>query len=289
MAQRGIEQRIMRQINKANRDFGLIGEGDRILVALSGGKDSYLLLWGLQRMRAVVPFNFELVAFHLDQGQPGYDGGPMVRFMEQLSIPSEIEKQDTYSVVLELTEEGKTYCSACSRFRRAILYKAAERHGCNKVALGHHRDDLIETLMLNLFYSGQIKSMPPRLINDAGTHEVIRPLAYCREDDLASLSALHGYEIMPCTLCGSQATRRQYVKKLLGDLSKEQRHLKGNLLSALGNIHPSHLMDPSLNPLYPTPGDTEPDSEDDTDHPIEGLIPPKSASPGSSHHLPIIV
>ena len=289
MGQRGIEQRVMRQINKANREFGLITEGDRFLVALSGGKDSYVLLWGLQRMRAVVPFNFELVAFHLDQGQPGYDGGPMVRFMDQLTIPSEIEKQDTYSVVLELTEEGKTYCSACSRFRRAILYKAAERHGCNKVALGHHRDDLIETLMLNLFYSGQIKSMPPRLLNDAGTHEVIRPLAYCREDDLRALSTLHEYEIMPCTLCGSQATRRQYVKKLLGDLSKDQRHLKGNLLSALGNIHPSHLLDPSLNPLYPTPVDDSKIEDDQSDHMADGVVPGTSASPASSQHLPILL
>ena len=294
MGQRGIEQRVMRQVNKANRDFSMIGEGDRILVALSGGKDSYVLLWALQRMQAAVPFNFDLVAYHLDQGQPGYDGGPMVRFMKTLDIPTEFETQDTYTAVVSLTEEGKAYCSACSRFRRAILYKAAERHGCNKVALGHHRDDLIETLLMNLFYSGQMKSMPPRLINDAGTHEVIRPLCYAREDDLASLSQFHNYEIMPCTLCGSQATRRQYIKGLLSELSKEQRHLKGNLLSALGNVHPSHLMDPKLNPLYPNHSDLDSEDIDDpeqdhlADAVVDGPAQVPGASPLSSQHLPIL-
>ena len=292
MRQRALEQRIMRQMNKANKDFGMIQAGDKILVALSGGKDSYCLLWGLQKMAAAAPFDLPLVAFHLDQGQPNYDNAPMKRFMDNLDIPSEIEGQDTYSRVLELTEEGRTYCSVCSRFRRAILYKAADRHGCNKVALGHHRDDLIETLLLNLFYSGQTKSMPPRLINDRGTHELIRPLAYCREEDLAALSQLHQYEIMPCNLCGSQQTRRQYVKKWLGEMSKDQPHLKGNLLAALGNIQPSHMLDPTLNPLYPMNEKLEPADTLPPDHDSDGTLvqAPFSAlpNPAGSKSLPII-
>jgi tRNA 2-thiocytidine biosynthesis protein TtcA len=232
------------------------------------------------------------VAFHLDQGQPNYDGAPMKRFMDNLDIPSEIEGQDTYSRVLELTEEGRTYCSVCSRFRRAILYKAADRHGCNTVALGHHRDDLIETLLLNLFYSGQTKSMPPRLVNDRGTHELIRPLAYCREEDLAALAQLHEYEIMPCNLCGSQQTRRQYVKKWLGEMSKDQPHLKGNLLAALGNIQPSHMLDPTLNPLYPMNEKLKPADPLPSDHNSDGVIGQALLSalpnPAGSKSLPIL-
>lgn len=293
MRQRALEQRIMRQMNKANKDFGMIQKGDKILVALSGGKDSYCLLWGLQKMAAAAPFELPLVAYHLDQGQPNYDGSPMKRFMEDLDIPSEIEGQDTYSRVLELTEEGRTYCSVCSRFRRAILYKAADRHGCNKVALGHHRDDLIETLLLNLFYSGQTKSMPPRLVSDKGTHELIRPLAYCREEDLMALSQLHAYEIMPCNLCGSQQTRRQYVKKWLGEMSKDQPHLKGNLLAALGNIQPSHMLDPTLNPLYPRHNENlESPSSPGLDHASDGVLirTPVAPMPNpmGSKSLPII-
>lgn len=232
----------------------MITENDRILVALSGGKDSYGLMWGLTQMRARAPFRFDLVAFHLDQGQPGYDGSPMERYMRQLEsefgIPWEIEGQDTYTRVVEKTAEGKSYCSLCSRFRRAILYKAATRLKCNKVALGHHRDDLIETLLLNLFFAGSIKAMPPRLLNDAGTHEVMRPLAYVPEEHMAELSEVHGYEIMPCTLCGSQHSQRKAVKQLLTDLSVTNPHLKGNLLNALRNVQPSQLADTDLYALY---------------------------------------
>jgi len=262
MSERAVEQRVMRMVNRANRDFGLVADGDRILVALSGGKDSYVLLWALMKLRAAARYDFELVAFHLDQSQPGYDGGPMERFFAGLEIPCEIENQNTYQRVIELTAEGKTYCSVCSRFRRAILYTAATRHGCNKVALGHHRDDLIETLLLNLFFSGQIKSMPPRLVNDQGTHELIRPLAYVREDDTATLAQAHGYEIMPCNLCGSQASQRKYVKGLLTEMGQTQPHLKGNLLRALANVHPSHLLDSGLNSLYPDADDEDFDQGD---------------------------
>ncbi len=246
---RRLEQRILKGLNRANRDFSLIDEGDRLLVALSGGKDSYGLLWALRKLQAAAPFQFEIFAFHLDQGQPGHDAAPLREHLEREHVPFEIEYQDTYSRVIEKTEPGKVYCSLCSRFRRAILYKAATRHGCNKVALGHHRDDTIETLLLNIFYSGQIKAMPPKLVADGGEHQVIRPLIYVPEDELIELSAHQGFPILPCRLCGSQEAERKFVKNLLVELSAHNRHLRGNLLAALGNVHTTHLLDPKLNPL----------------------------------------
>tara|TARA_B100000959_G_C14916905_1_gene597770 strand:+ start:289 stop:1119 length:831 start_codon:yes stop_codon:yes gene_type:complete len=250
MQPKQLESRILREINRANREFELIGEGDRILVALSGGKDSYVLLWALQALQAKAVFNFEVVGYHLDQGQPGHDASPLEKHFEDLSIPYEIEYQDTYTRVVEKTEEGKIFCSLCSRFRRAILYKAALRHGCNKVALGHHRDDIIETLLLNLFYSGQIKGMPARLLADNGQLEVIRPLAFVAENHIASLAEHLKFVIMPCNLCGSLESQRQNVKKLLATMEKDNIHLKGNLMSALANVRVSHLLDKNLNPLF---------------------------------------
>mgnify|MGYP001279279529 FL=1 len=253
MRERALETKIVRLINRANREYHLINPGDRILVALSGGKDSYSMMWALTKIRAATNFSFDIVAYHLDQGQPGYAGAPMTRYMTMLEqehgITTEIELQNTYERVVEKTEDGKSYCSLCSRFRRAILYKAATRHGCNKVALGHHRDDLIETLLLNLFFAGSIKGMPPRLLSDAGTHEVIRPLSLVPEEDLVELSKQQAFEIMPCTLCGSQQSQRKFVKGLLRQLEAENPHLKGNLLHALSNVQPSQLMDTKLNPL----------------------------------------
>lgn len=247
---KALEGRILKGINQANRDFSLIGEGDRILVALSGGKDSYGLLWGLMKLQAQAIFKFDLVCFHLDQGQPGHDVAPIEGHIKTTGLPYEIEYQDTYTRVVEKTEAGKIYCSLCSRFRRAILYKAAIRHGCNKVALGHHRDDLIETLMLNILYSGQLKAMPARLRSDAGAHEVIRPLAYVPEELMVELAQVHQFPIVPCRLCGSQEAQRTFVKKLLNQLSETSPHIKGNILAALGNVRPSHLLDPKINPLF---------------------------------------
>jgi len=250
MQSKQLSSRILREINRANREFKLIGEGDRILVALSGGKDSYVMLWALQALQAKAVFNFDIVGYHLDQGHPGHDVSPLEKHFESLSIPHEIEYQDTYTRVVEKTEEGKIFCSLCSRFRRAILYKAALRHGCNKVALGHHRDDIIETLLLNLFYSGQIKGMPARLLADNGELEVIRPLAFVAESHIASLAAHLKFTIMPCNLCGSLESQRQNVKKLLATMEKDNIHLKGNLMSALANVRVSHLLDKNLNPLF---------------------------------------
>ncbi|KAK1548163.1 hypothetical protein Q3G72_007530 [Acer saccharum] len=247
---KALEGRILKGINQANRDFSLIGQGDRVLVALSGGKDSYGMLWGLMKLQASAVFKFDLVCYHLDQGQPGHDTAPIEGHIKSVGLPYEIEYQDTYTRVVEKTEAGKIYCSLCSRFRRAILYKAAIRHGCNKVALGHHRDDLIETLMLNILYSGQLKSMPARLRSDAGVHEVIRPLAYVPEELMVELAQVHAFPIVPCRLCGSQEAQRTFVKKLLTQLSETSPHIKGNILSALGNVRPSHLLDPKINPLF---------------------------------------
>lgn len=244
-----LEYRILKAMNRACRDFDLIKPHDRILVALSGGKDSYAMLWGLQKMQAAAPFRFELVGYHLDQGQPGHNSAPIEGFMQAAGVEYEIEYQDTYSRVLELTQPGKIYCSVCSRFRRAILYKAATRHGCNKVAVGHHRDDLIETLLLNIFYSGQIKSMPPKLLSEAGTHELIRPLVYVPESELVELRDHLELPVVPCNLCGSQQAQRAFVKELLGDLEKRSPHIKGNIMHALSNVQPTHLLDKALNPL----------------------------------------
>ena len=238
-----LEHRIMQGVARACRDFALLAPGDRILVAMSGGKDSYGLLWILEKLQKSLPFPLPLVAYHLDQGQPGHDISPLEAHFKKLGLPYEIEYQDTYTRVVEKTEPGKIYCSLCSRYRRAILYRAAIRHGCNKVALGHHRDDLIETLLLNIFFSGQIKAMPARLTSDAGVQQIIRPLCYVAEEDMAELAQQQAFVIMPCQLCGSQPGRRQFVKKMLRDLGEQSEHIKGNILASLSNCVPSHLLE----------------------------------------------
>ncbi|OGQ89727.1 MAG: tRNA 2-thiocytidine(32) synthetase TtcA [Deltaproteobacteria bacterium RIFOXYA12_FULL_58_15] len=248
MHPRRIEGRILKSVYQANRDFETVQPNDRILVAVSGGKDSFGMLWALLKMKAAAPYPIDLVAFHLDQAQPGHDPTPIENHFKELGVDYEIEKQDTYSRVVALTVPGKVYCSLCSRFRRAILYKAATRHNCNKVALGHHRDDLIETLLLNVFFSGQIKSMPPRLRSDSGNHEIIRPLCYVAEEDLIALAKHMEFPVVPCKLCGSQEKERKFIKDLLTDLSKRSPHIKGNLMSALGQVHLSHLLDKRYNP-----------------------------------------
>ena len=251
-----LEQRILKSVNHACRDFDLIAPGDKILVAMSGGKDSYALLWALRHLQAAAPFEFEVFPFHLDQGQPGHDVSPIKGHLEAMGIPFEIEVQDTYSRVIEKVEEGKVYCSLCSRFRRAILYKAANRNGCNKVALGHHADDLVETVLLNMFFAGQIKTMPPKLISEDGSQMVIRPLAYVAEAELIELAEHHAFPIMPCNLCGSQERQRKAVKNLLTDLDTKypEMRIKQSILASLGNVRPTHLLDPKVNPLFATIG-----------------------------------
>jgi tRNA 2-thiocytidine biosynthesis protein TtcA len=240
-------QKLLRLLGRAIADFTLIEPGDRILVALSGGKDSYSMMTLLEDERRRAPVHFSLLAWHLDQGQPGYDGAPLQRWLESRGFEHVIERQDTYSVVLEHVPEGKTYCSLCSRLRRGILYSAAQRLGCNKIALGHHREDVIETLLLNLFFSGQLKAMPPKLVSDDGRNVVIRPLTYCPEELLATFAREEAFPILPCRLCGSQeGAQREETKRLLRELEERIPHVRGSMLAALMNVRPTHLLDREL-------------------------------------------
>ncbi len=242
-----LERRLLRAAARAVRDFDLIGDGDRLLVAVSGGKDSYTLLHVLMRMRERAPIDFELVAVNLDQGQPGFPAHVVEGHLQAAGVAYRMLKKDTYSVVKRLVEPGKSTCSVCSRLRRGILYNAAAELGCTKIALGHHRDDLVETLLLSAFYSGALKSMPAKLRSDDGRNVVIRPLCYAAEEDIAAFAEAMRFPIVPCDLCGSQPNlRRRRVKELLRELSREHRAVKGNLLNALGKVVPTHLLDRSL-------------------------------------------
>lgn len=239
-----LERRLLTQIARTNETYRLIEPGDRILVALSGGKDSYGLAWLLERMRRKASFDFELVCVNLDQGQPGFDPGVIVRWCESEGLRHHMVYRDTYSVVVEKVPAGKTYCSLCSRLRRGILYDTAVELGCTKLALGHHKDDAIETLLLNQLYSGQISSMPPILRSDDGRNTVIRPLIACSERDLADLATQLAFPILPCNLCGSQdGLKRAAVKKLIADLAAVNPGIRDNLFASLHHVRPSHLMD----------------------------------------------
>jgi tRNA 2-thiocytidine biosynthesis protein TtcA len=242
-----LERYLLRDVGRAIADFDLIADGDRVMVAVSGGKDSYGLLALLQVLQRRAPVRFELVAVHLDQGHPGYDGRPLERFLAALGVEHHILREDTYAVVTEKIPEGKTYCSLCSRLRRGILYRAASELGCTKIALGHHRDDALETLLLNLFFAGKLAAMPARLVSDDGAHVVIRPLIYCAEDDLSRYAAARAFPILPCNLCGSQSeAQRKQMKALIARLEADHPHLRSSMLAALGNVVPSHLLDRRL-------------------------------------------
>lgn len=242
-----LEKKLLRAAGDAIADFALVEEGDRILVAVSGGKDSYTLLHLLMRLRERAPIRFDLVAVNLDQGQPGYPAHVVKAHLEAAGVPYRMLARDTYSVVRRLVPEGKTTCPVCSRLRRGVLYNAAAEMGCTKIALGHHRDDLVETLLLSALYSGALKSMPPKLRARDGRNVVIRPLCYAAEEDIAAFAAAMRFPIVPCDLCGSQPNlRRKRVKALLAELSREHAAVKGNLLHALGHVVPSHLLDREL-------------------------------------------
>ena len=242
-----LERRLLRDVGRAIGNHRLIEPGDRILVAMSGGKDSYAMCVLLRDLQARAPIAFDLLAVHLDQGQPGYDGAPLERWLTSEGIPHKVLHEDTYSIVTDKIPEGKTYCSLCARLRRGILYRAAGELGCNKIALGHHRDDALETLLLNLFFAGKLASMPPKLTSDDGRFVVIRPLAYAAEADLAAFAAERKFPILPCKLCGSQdEAQRKQMKALLNELESKHPTLRQSMLAALGNVNPSHLYDQRL-------------------------------------------
>lgn len=232
-------------------DFELIEDGDKVMVCMSGGKDSYALMHLLSRAQKRAPIHFELIAVHLDQGHPGYDGTPLRSWLEAMHDTNghafHIERRDTYSVVKRNIPEGQTTCSLCSRLRRGVLYDLASKLGCTKIALGHHADDASETLLMNLMFNGALGAMPPKLISDDGRHTVIRPLLYCAEKDIAAFSEAEAFPILPCDLCGSQPNLwRQEVKALIGDLETRVPQIRQSMLKALTNVRRSHLLDVSL-------------------------------------------
>jgi tRNA 2-thiocytidine biosynthesis protein TtcA len=239
-----VERDLIRDVGRAVADFDLISDGDRILVAVSGGKDSYSLLVLLEALRRRAPVHFDLLAVHLDQGQPGHDPSPLADWLRSNGFDHRIVREDTYSIVVDKIPKGRTYCSMCARLRRGILYRLASQFACTKIALGHHRDDAVETLLLNIFFAGKMAAIPARLVSDDGASVVIRPLIYCAEETLASFAESRRFPILPCNLCGSQPdAQRKQMKALLSRLEAEHPNLRQTMLAALGNVNLSHLLD----------------------------------------------
>lgn len=240
-------KRLRRNVGQAIADFNMIEEGDRIMVCLSGGKDSYTMLDILQNLQKSAPINFTLIAVNLDQKQPGFPEEILPAYLDKQGVEYKIVEENTYGIVKEIIPEGKTTCSLCSRLRRGILYRTATELGATKIALGHHRDDILQTLFLNMFYGGKLKGMPPKLMSDDGKHVVIRPLAYCREKDIERFAVAREYPIIPCNLCGSQPNlQRQVIKDMLRDWDKQYPGRIETMFSAMQNVVPSHLNDHKL-------------------------------------------
>lgn len=267
--QHKLEKRLCREVGRAIVDFNMIEEGDKIMVCMSGGKDSYTLLDILLKMQRRAPVKFELVAVNLDQKQPGFPAHILPEYLESLGVPFHIETQDTYSVVKRVIPEGKTTCGLCSRLRRAILYKVADQLGCTKIALGHHRDDILQTLLLNMFYGGRIKGMPPKLVSDDGKHVVIRPLAYVPEKDTERWAKSQNFPIIPCNLCGSQdGLQRVAVGEMLREWEKKHPGRIENMFRAMQNVVTTHMLDPKLHDFKnaKATGIANPDGDTAFDH-----------------------
>jgi tRNA 2-thiocytidine biosynthesis protein TtcA len=242
-----LEKRLRRHVGQAIAQYNMIEDGDKIMVCVSGGKDSYALLAILMLLKESAPIHFDIVAVNLDQKQPGFPEHILPEYLEALGVEYKIAQEDTYSIVKDKIPEGKTTCSLCSRLRRAILYKVAAEIGATKIALGHHRDDMVETLMLNMFYGGKLKSMPAKLVSDNGEHVVIRPLAFCKEAELIQYAQLKAFPIIPCNLCGSQPNlQRQNIKKMLQDWNVNHPGRIESMFTAIRNVVPSHLCDSEL-------------------------------------------
>ncbi len=277
-----LSKRLHRQVGQAIVDFNMIEDGDRVMVCLSGGKDSYGLLDVLQGLQRRAPVKFTLVAVNLDQKQPGFPEHVLPEYLQKLGIEFHIEQQDTYSIVKKLVPEGKTMCSLCSRLRRGILYRVAGELGATKIALGHHRDDIVVTLLMNMFFGSRLKGMPPKLVSDDGRHTVIRPLAHVAERDLASWAAHRQFPIIPCTLCGSQDNlQRVQVKKMIHEWERQYPGRIDNMATAMGNITLSHMMDRQLFPFTSIRPTGAPDAGGDKafDEDDAGCAPPATAAP----------
>ena len=242
-----LSKKLHRELGRAIADFNMIEAGDKIMVCLSGGKDSFALLDVLLFLREHAPIGFDIVAVNLDQKQPGFPADILPDYLRSIDVPFHIENEDTYSIVKRVIPEGKTTCSLCSRLRRGVLYRVAGELGATKIALGHHRDDILQTLLLNMFFAGKLKSMPPKLVSDDGRNIVIRPLAYCRESDLEAWAVERAFPIIPCNLCGSQPNlQRQQVKQMLNDWERRFPGRIETMFRSLANVVPSHLLDARL-------------------------------------------
>ena len=247
VAFRKLAKRLRRKVGQAIEDYNMISDGDRIMVCMSGGKDSFAMLDLLMSLQRKAPVNFELIAVNLDQKQPGFPEHVLPEYHERLGVPFHVIEQDTYSVVKRVIPEGKTTCGLCSRMRRGALYQFARENGISRIALGHHRDDIVETLFLNMFNGGRLKAMPPKLLNDTGEHVVIRPLAYCTEPDLVRYAEVRQFPIIPCNLCGSQPNlQRQAIKQMLSTWQQAHPGRLENIFRAIKNVSPSQLADQEL-------------------------------------------
>ena len=285
-----LSKRLHRQVGQAIADFNMIEAGDKVMVCLSGGKDSYALLDILLSLRQRAPVPFEIVAVNLDQKQPGFPAHVLPEYLAKLGVPFHIENQDTYSVVKKLIPEGQTMCSLCSRLRRGILYRVAGELGATKIALGHHRDDMVVTLLMNMFFGSRLKGMPPKLVSDDGRNVVIRPLAYVAETDLEQWALHRQFPIIPCTLCGSQDNlQRVQVKAMVREWEKKYPGRTDNMLTAMGKVVPSHLMDRNLFPFTTVRAEGRPVADGDIAFDEEPCAPPAAAPAAGGLAQPVAV